>query len=98
MQTPERVHVMDWVWPVAIFCLALGTRSWYLLELTDSAKSAGPLRVQDDRAEDITQEVASLQEDKDFFSQAPWSSKPERTAYEASGYVFFVFALNKLPG
>src|SRR5205085_5937349 len=96
-QHPGRSSMMDWIWPIIVLVVALGARSWYLVQLADSGNSDTPLQVQDKRPEDLSQELKLLQDEKDFFSEAPWSDGPERTAHAAPGYLFFVFGLHQLP-
>ena len=98
MHDPEQhTSVMDWLWPIIVLLVAFGARSWYLVHHADLGKSTGPIQVQDARAERLDDEIGLLQEHKDFFSKAPWSSEPERTAHEAPGYLFFAFGLHQLP-
>src|SRR5438552_136857 len=94
---PRRSSLMDWIWPLIVLLVALGARSWYLAELADFGKSDAPLHVQDNRPQDLTQELSLLQDEKDFYSEAPFSNGPERTAHAAPGYLFFVFGLRQLP-
>ncbi len=97
MQEPERHGVMDWIWPILVLFLALGVRSWYLVELTGSGRGTVSLHVQDERPEDLSRELELLAEQKDFFSTPPWSDGPERTAHAAPGHVFFMLGFWKLP-
>jgi hypothetical protein len=97
LQQPERTGLMSWLAPMIVLVVALGVRSWYLVELTDSGRNDAPLGVQDDRSGRIKDQLGLLKDEKDFVSDAPWSATPERTAHEAPGYLFFVFALNQLP-
>jgi hypothetical protein len=96
MQETPRPSVMDWLWPIIVLLVAFGARSWYLAESADFGKNTGPVHVQEVR-EGLGDELRLLQEEKDFYSQAPWAAAPERTAHTAPGYLFFVFVLNQLP-
>jgi 4-amino-4-deoxy-L-arabinose transferase-like glycosyltransferase len=86
-----------WLGPIVVFVLALGLRSWYLVDFADSGSTSPPLRVQDQRLEDLADDLKLARGENQYLGRAPWNDRPEITAFAAPGYFFFASALYRLP-
>jgi 4-amino-4-deoxy-L-arabinose transferase-like glycosyltransferase len=80
----------------AVLVVAAGARIWYLNVCANSARSPGPIRVQETPPE-LEDLVGNLKDYRWFGSHVPLAQGEERTAYPSPGYPWFLLGLQALP-
>jgi 4-amino-4-deoxy-L-arabinose transferase-like glycosyltransferase len=85
MAEVRRLTLTDGLLLAAVVALAGGTRAGYLLSCADSARNAGPLRVETAPPE-LDTLVSNLTTDWRFASRTPFGDEEQETAHVSPGY------------
>jgi hypothetical protein len=97
MTAIPRFRFVDGMQLLLVLAVAAGVRAGYLNLCADNGYNAGPLRVQDDRPEEIQTLVDNLAQYQWFGGFAPFARVEEQTAHTSPGYPWLLGLLARAP-
>jgi 4-amino-4-deoxy-L-arabinose transferase-like glycosyltransferase len=97
MAEMRRLTLMESLILIGVVALAAATRAGYLITCADSARSAGPLLVENVPSESETL-ANNLKDNGRFASRAPFASGEEETAHAGPGYPWLMSAAARVVG